>query len=323
MRVKHKFYALRFVASLYIFFGGLLCIVAVVIFFSGFKAPSLLGIPVALLAFWLFIGGLMMMVVGELCYVFLGIEENTRITNELLKNYHQNKAITPAEKEQVHIRDIIKDKSKVILIALGILIIFVIVISIPIQNHLRDNINDTTQFNESDEVSENEVIAQSDEDSTLTKEEKQIATNSESEEKNIFGLPSQTARQTAKPAANVRSEEQEYIKSIELYDFQAKYFESLLEGKVPGVKFKLRNNGNRSLKKVEVTVYFKDASGNTIYEENFLPVNTSSWFEPDKPLKPQYIWQMERDKFYSAKNAPDEWQEGNATANITAIEFEE
>ena len=78
MSIKNKFYMLRFVASLSILLGGLLCIFAVLMFFSGMDAPSLLGIPVALLALWLFYCGLVMMIVGEFCYVFLGIEENTR-----------------------------------------------------------------------------------------------------------------------------------------------------------------------------------------------------------------------------------------------------
>ena len=115
----------------------------------------------------------------------------------------------------------------------------------------------------------------------------------------------------------------EYIRLVDLYDFQAKYYESVLEGRVPGVDFKLRNHGNRTLKTVEVTVYFRDRNGNVISEENYFPVNTSSWMEPSKPLKPNYIWQMERGRFYSAKEVPDEWQEGNALARVTDLEFED
>ena len=199
----------------------------------------------------------------------------------------------------------------------------VIVISIPIQLRNRNNIKDETKFNDIDKVSEkNKVTVQSDKDSVKTKEEKPIAENNQYAENNKISFPSPATRPQAKPVANLRREEQEYIKSIDLYEFQAKFYESFLEGKVPGVKFKLRNNGNRSLKKIEVTVYFKNASGNTIYEENYFPVNTDSWLEPGKPLKPQYVWQMESDKFYSVKSVPDEWQVGNAIPKITAIEFE-
>ena len=85
----------------------------------------------------------------------------------------------------------------------------------------------------------------------------------------------------------------------------------------------MKNNGNRALSKVKVTVFFRDRNNNVIYEDYWLPVSTSSWSsDSNKPLKPNYIWQMERGKFYPAKSVPDEWQEGNAVARITDIEFE-
>lgn len=110
---------------------------------------------------------------------------------------------------------------------------------------------------------------------------------------------------------------------MELYDVTAKNMDSLLDGKVPGVLFKIRNKGDKSLNRVEVTVYFKDASGNIIAEEDFLPVLVSKYsFSGDnKPLKAGYVWQMESGKFYSAKSVPSEWQEGSINAAITDIEF--
>ncbi len=112
---------------------------------------------------------------------------------------------------------------------------------------------------------------------------------------------------------------------LELYDVSAKYMESMLDGKVPGVLFKLRNSGERSLDKVEVTIYFKDSNGNVIAEEDFLPVLVSKYsFSADsKPLKPGYIWEMERGKFYAAKKVPTEWLEGSVEASITDIRFTE
>jgi hypothetical protein len=110
---------------------------------------------------------------------------------------------------------------------------------------------------------------------------------------------------------------------MELYDVTAKYMDSLLDGKIPGVLFKIRNNGDKSLTRVEVTVYFKDASGNILAEEDFLPVLVSEYsFSGDnKPLKAGYVWQMESRKFYSAKSVPSEWHEGSINAAITDIEF--
>lgn len=118
---------------------------------------------------------------------------------------------------------------------------------------------------------------------------------------------------------------QEYLKNVELYDFEAKYYNSYLDKDVAGVNFKIKNKGDKTLKKVEVTVYFQDANGNTIAEEDYNPVLVSSYnyMGDNKPLKPNYIWQMEKDKFYQAKSVPNEWKEGSATAKITDIEFEE
>jgi hypothetical protein len=116
---------------------------------------------------------------------------------------------------------------------------------------------------------------------------------------------------------------QAYIPMIEIYDLKSRYYESRLDGRVPGVEFKLKNNGDRELNRVEVTVYFKDASGAVIVEESYLPVFVSeySFRDDNKPLKPGYIWQIEKGRFYVAKSVPSEWKEGAMTAEVTKIEF--
>ncbi len=109
---------------------------------------------------------------------------------------------------------------------------------------------------------------------------------------------------------------------VVLYDVETRYMDSILDGKVPGVLFKLRNNGDRQLDMVKVTVYFKDATGAVIFEENFTPVLVSDFSIGDsKPLKPGYVWQMESGKFYSAKSVPSEWKEGSVDAKVTDIRF--
>lgn len=118
-------------------------------------------------------------------------------------------------------------------------------------------------------------------------------------------------------------EKQSYIKNVVLYDLQAKYYSTYLESNVPGVEFKLKNKGNRTLKKVEVTVYFKDSSGTIIAEKTYNPVLISEYSWNDtKPLKPNYIWQLENGKFYKADSVPSEWKEGAVSAKITDIEFQ-
>lgn len=119
------------------------------------------------------------------------------------------------------------------------------------------------------------------------------------------------------------AEKQAYIQNVELYGFKAKYFSTYSDKRVPGVEFKLKNNGERVLRKVEVTVYFKDRTGAVIAEEEYNPVLVTkySFGGDNKPLKPNYIWQLEKGKFLTAKSVPSEWYEGQAEARITDIEF--
>ncbi|WP_065085995.1 hypothetical protein [Pseudomonas sp. AU12215] len=124
--------------------------------------------------------------------------------------------------------------------------------------------------------------------------------------------------------SSVPSDEQNYIdQKLELYGFKAARYSSVLDGKVPGVEFKIRNRGGRSLDRVKVVVYFKDAQGVTIAEESFTPVLVSEYnFSGDsKPLKPGYIWQLDQGQFYTAKSVPSEWKEGAAEAKITQVQF--
>lgn len=116
--------------------------------------------------------------------------------------------------------------------------------------------------------------------------------------------------------------EEEYIHNLlQVYDFKAQYFESWLDGKVPGVTFKIKNKGNRTLSEVDVTVYFKDAEGNNIAEETYYPVSDVSF--DYKELKPNYTFQLESDRFYIAESVPEEWKSGNAEIKITQIEFKD
>lgn len=118
-------------------------------------------------------------------------------------------------------------------------------------------------------------------------------------------------------------EKQAYIGNVELYDLKAKYYTTFLEDRVPGVEFKLKNLGDRTLKKVEVTVYFMDETGAIIFEEDYHPVLVTkySFGDNNKPLKPNYIWQHEQGKFYKADSVPNEWKEGSVSAKITDIEL--
>lgn len=120
--------------------------------------------------------------------------------------------------------------------------------------------------------------------------------------------------------ADKAKENAAYIDQVKLYAFEATYFDTYLEKHVPGVSFKLKNEGEKTLNHVEVTVYFKDASGGVITEKSFNPIYTKGYSE-NAPLKPGYIWQLEQGKLYTVKTVPSEWKDGAAIAKITKIEI--
>ncbi|WCP72177.1 hypothetical protein [Sphingomonas hankookensis] len=126
-------------------------------------------------------------------------------------------------------------------------------------------------------------------------------------------------------ASGPSPEEGAYIRdNLRVYDLKAKYYDSILDGRIPGVDFKLKNSGDRTLDRVTVKVVFQDALGKAIAEEEYNPVwviENSYSSDNNTPLRPNYIWQNEKDKFYSAKSVPSEWATGKVTATITHIEF--
>lgn len=107
----------------------------------------------------------------------------------------------------------------------------------------------------------------------------------------------------------------EYVDKVQIFDVAAKYYEGN-DGSVPGITFKIRNVGNRELTEIDIIVYFKDKSGNTIAEKTYYPVLPSK-----SSLKPGYIWQIERGKFYSASSVSDEWKTGSVAVNVALLKF--
>jgi hypothetical protein len=123
---------------------------------------------------------------------------------------------------------------------------------------------------------------------------------------------------TAGTAASPAQERAEYIAGyLELYETSARYQKLAYDEILPGIRFKLKNTGPRTLEEVEVSVFFKDAAGNVISEKKFYPVRPSE----NEPLKPGFIWQMEPNYFYSAKNVPSEWKQELTEFRITDIRF--
>jgi hypothetical protein len=136
-------------------------------------------------------------------------------------------------------------------------------------------------------------------------------------------VSAKTAVDSVKKEIQETEKKQSYLKNVTLYDLKSGYYKTYSDDRVPGVSFKLKNNGDRSLRKINVTVYFKDSNDTIIYEKEFSPVVDSpySFGENRGPLKPNYIWSIGQDKFYKAEAVPTEWKEGSVSARITDIEF--
>ncbi len=107
-------------------------------------------------------------------------------------------------------------------------------------------------------------------------------------------------------------EKQAYFTNIEMRDVEVGEGAS---GAI-GVFGELKNNGNRSLKEVEITIYYLDKDGNAIFENKYSPVRTTRYFGNNNPLKPNYS-----QEFGYKLDAPSDWS-GNIRVEVTNIEFE-
>ncbi len=137
----------------------------------------------------------------------------------------------------------------------------------------------------------------------------------------IGGMLGNSIKASKIAPAKMGDREEDYLKFLELFDVHAGYRPSFSEERVPGIDFKIRNKGDKTIDEVTVTIYFKDATGKRIAEEQFRPISALS-FEPNHgPLKPGYVWEMEPGQFYRPKLAPRGWQDANADAEISSIHF--
>ncbi len=122
---------------------------------------------------------------------------------------------------------------------------------------------------------------------------------------------------TATSSTSTSSEEEiAYTNSIAVNN--VKVGETMFEGM--GFFGEIKNNGNRTLDKVEITVYFLDKQDTPIYEETYSPVNVGQpnfgLSDANSPLKPAYS----RKFGYKAKDAPSEWAK-NVRVQVTSVKF--
>lgn len=118
------------------------------------------------------------------------------------------------------------------------------------------------------------------------------------------------------------TEKMNYMDKVEITEFVAKRIDTYSKKDVPAVRISLKNNGERSLDTVKVIVYFHDAAGKVIYEEDFFPVNVSEYsIRNNKPLKAGYVSEMETGKYYILDSRLSEWDEKKTTIKIVDLKF--
>ena len=146
--------------------------------------------------------------------------------------------------------------------------------------------------------------------------------------KQLSSIPNgvQSAQQGISNTKNQMAEftkKMNYIDNIAITEFVATRIDTYNKKGVPAVRIALKNNGDKSLDWVRVTVYFQDSDNKTIYEQTFAPVSVSKYnfSRNNDPLKPGYVREMESGKYFIVESPLSEWKQGNAFAKISDIEF--
>jgi hypothetical protein len=136
---------------------------------------------------------------------------------------------------------------------------------------------------------------------------------------NLFGNSNTAsgAGQTAsKPTALTDPEKQNYLQFIQVNKVEVG--RTILEE--PGIFGEVKNTGNRTLTRVEITIYFLNKQGQPVFEKQFPAVlaGSGTFGRDDKPLKPGYS-----QKFgVKAEDAPSEWAKA-VTVKVTDVDFEQ
>jgi hypothetical protein len=86
-----------------------------------------------------------------------------------------------------------------------------------------------------------------------------------------------------------------------------------------GVFGEIKNTGDRTLKKVEITIYCLGADGKPVFEKTYTPVMVSemSFGDSNQPLKPGYSRQFG----VKMDDAPSEWTK-KVEVKVTQVEFQ-
>lgn len=120
---------------------------------------------------------------------------------------------------------------------------------------------------------------------------------------------------------NEISEEEIYIKeSLSLDSAKVSMCEGYLGSDVGLSQVSIKNNGDKNVEEMVVTVYFQDENGENIAEASFMVIGG---YMGGDTLKANYSWKLEDDKYYAIDNLASEVNITKYYVEISDITFAE
>jgi hypothetical protein len=117
-------------------------------------------------------------------------------------------------------------------------------------------------------------------------------------------------------------EGQEYLQNyVEITEFTTRRIDTYRRDNAPAIRVAARNNGDRTINELTVTVYLKDADGKRIHEEKIFLATDNPYIYDKPPLKPGYVFEMEADHYRIVKQPLNAWKTGSAEYEVTEIEL--
>lgn len=132
-----------------------------------------------------------------------------------------------------------------------------------------------------------------------------------------------TAAEKGLNEVNRRSAVIKYRRKIRLYDLQFGLYDTQQDGKIPGLSFKLRNDGDKTLTEVKVRASFLNRNGEVIARETLTPIRAGSTSanQSGTALKPDEEWAMEPGLFFHTRTVPPDWDASKLEAEISDLKF--
>ena len=114
--------------------------------------------------------------------------------------------------------------------------------------------------------------------------------------------------------------EEEYIEEyIEITNYYIG-MQNGYRGREPGLSdVSIKNNGDKNISQLTITVFFQDDNGKNIAEDSFMLIG-GLW--GGDTLKANYSWKMESNSYYEFENLADEVDISRNSVVITSIRFE-